>query len=427
MLKNGNKIYKLAKELWPYNRSITGINTFKSLKIIKKKIKKLKIIKVKTNTKVYDWKIPPEWSVKEAYIENIKGQKIVDYKKCNLHLISHSSSLKKQNISLKFLKKKLFFNKKNSNSIPYRTTYYKKDWGFCISYKQYKSLKEPKYKVNIETNFKKGNLYYGELFVKGKSNKEILFSTNICHPSLANNELSGPTVLTFLSNFLLKRKNYFSYRIVFVPETIGSLTLIKKRLIKKMKSIIFGFNCVCLGDEKNYSILFSKYNNSLSDYFGLKAIKKTSKKFKRYSWLERGSDERQYSSPGVEVPITSLMRSKYGVYKEYHTSNDKLGSVVTRKGLYGGYKLLINLINIIENEKYPKSRFIGEPHLSKRNLYPSLGGDIHPKIYRDILNFLSYCDGNNPIGRINELCKIKNTNGFKIFKTLLKKKIILLK
>ena len=256
--------------------------------------------------------------------------------------------------------------------------------------------------------------------MKGKSNKEILFSTNICHPSLANNELSGPTVLTFLSNFLLKRKNYFSYRIVFVPETIGSLTLIKKRLIKKIKSIIFGFNCVCLGDEKNYSILFSKYNNSLSDYFGLKAIKKTSKKYKRYSWLERGSDERQYSSPGVEVPITSLMRSKYGVYKEYHTSNDKLGSVVTRKGLYGGYKLLINLINIIENEKYPKSRFIGEPHLSKKFI-SFARGDIHPKIYRDILNFLSYCDGNNPIGRINELCKIKNTNGFKIFKTLLKK------
>ena len=129
MLKNGNKIYKLAKELWPYNRSITGINTFKSLKIIKKKIKKLKIIKVKTNTKVYDWKIPPEWSVK-AYIENIKGQKIVDYKKCNLHLISHSSSLK-QNISLKFLKKNYFLTK-NSNSIPYRTTYYKKDWGFVF-------------------------------------------------------------------------------------------------------------------------------------------------------------------------------------------------------------------------------------------------------------------------------------------------------
>jgi len=424
MIKDGKKIFKLAEMLWPYNRSVTGKNTYKSLKIIKKIIKNLKIVRVKTGIKIFDWKIPPEWLVDKAYIKKINGNVILDYKDCNLHLISHSSSLKKKIVKLKDLKKKLFYDKKNPKAIPYRTTYYKKDWGFCISYEQFKKLKDKEYLVNIDTKFRKGFLNYGEIYIKGKSNKEIFLSTNICHPSLANNELSGPTVLTYIADYLSKRKNNLSYRIVFLPETIGSLTYIKKNLSSLKKKILCGFNCVCIGDERSYSILFSKYNTGISDYFGIKAIRKTTKKFKKYTWLQRGSDERQYSSPGIDIEFTSLMRSKYGVYREYHTSNDKLGKVVTKKGLYGGYKLLINLINLIENEKFPKSVFIGEPHLSKRNLYPSIGGDIHPQFFRDLLNFLSYCDGNNPVGRISELCKISNFKALKILKILLQKKLI---
>ena len=413
-----------AKKILPYNRSVASTETFKTLKIIKKKIKKLNIIGVKSGSKVFDWRIPKEWQVKSARLIDNKNNTIIDYKHNNLHLVSHSVSINKI-LKLKDLKKKLYFIKKKPKAIPYRTTFYKKDWGICLSYNQFKKLKDRTYKVSIKTSLKNGFLRYGELYIKGKSKKEILFNTNICHPALANNETSGIVVLTFLANFLSKISTNYSYRIVFVPETIGSLTYIKNNFLNLKKNLLFGYNCVCVGDDRSFSFLKSKFLNSNSDFFALKTLKKMKKKFKIYSWLDRGSDERQYSSPNLELDFSSLMRSKYGEYPEYHTSLDKLGSVVTDKGLKKSLKMYKLLISLIEKEKFPRANFIGEPFLSKRKIYPSLGGSIHPKKFKNILNYLSYCDGKTPSEKIANSCKISQKKGNEVLKMLLKNKLVI--
>ena len=204
-MKNGNLLQNLAVKLWPLNRSIAGKSTNKSLKIIKSIIPKLKIKKVKSGKKIYDWKIPYEWEVNKAMIIDKRKKVVVDYNCNNLHLVTFSKSFN-GTISNKELKKKIYTIKNLPNAIPYRTSYYKKDWGFCVSFNDYKKLNDPYYNVLIKTKFKKGYMRYGEIFIKGKSKKEITLSTNICHPSLANNELSGPVVMTYIAKFLSKKK-----------------------------------------------------------------------------------------------------------------------------------------------------------------------------------------------------------------------------
>jgi aminopeptidase-like protein len=213
----GDKIHKFAKKLWPINRSITGSGQRKTLRYIRNINKNLKIKKFKTGKKVFDWKIPEEWNIKSAWIKNLKNEKIIDFIKNNLHVVGYSRSVNKK-ISLTELKKKLFSIKSRPNAIPYVTSYYKKSWGFCIEHKKLKNLKDKYYKIKIDSYFSKGNLSYGEILIPGKSKKEILFTTYICHPSMANNELSGPSLLTYLSKWLKGRKNNYTYRILFLSE-----------------------------------------------------------------------------------------------------------------------------------------------------------------------------------------------------------------
>jgi len=412
-----------AKKIYPYNRSIVSKEVLKTLKIIKSEVKSLKIHKIKSSTKVYDWKIPKEWKVKSAKILDLKGNVIVDYNRNNLHLVSHSTPIN-QIIKINDLRKKIFYLKKLPNAIPYRTFYYKKDWGFCISYKQFKKMRDTKYKVIIESKLAEGYLRYGEIFLKGKSDKEIIFTTNICHPALGNNETSGMVVLTFLAKYLSQKNNKYSYRFLFLPETIGSLAYIKKNFINLKKKLLFGFNCVCVGDERRYSLLESKNKNSNSFYFAKKTLIDLNKKFKIFSWLKRGSDERQFSAPNINLDFSSLMRSKYAEYKEYHTSLDNLKDVVTEKGLQGSLKMYQKLVELIEEENFPKSKFIGEPFLSKRKIYPKVGGNIHSKEIRNIVNYLSFCDGFTPSKKIVEMCKINSDQGVSILKKLKKNKLV---
>ena len=422
-MKNGSPLYNLAKRLWPLNRSLAGKATNQTLKILKKNLPQLKIKKIRSGTKVYDWKVPNEWEVKSAKVLDDKKNIIIDYKKNNLHLVSFSKSYNGVLRNKKF-KKKLFFLKNLPNAIPYRTTYYKKDWGFCISYNDYKKLNKKKYEIKINTSFKKGNMQYGELLIKGKIKKEFFFSTNICHPSLANNELSGPVVMNFIAKYLSKKKNKYSYRFVFIPETIGSIAYLFYNLKKISKNFLAGFNCVCLGYKKGYSFLPSKNSNSTANFLALEALKQTKEKFKKYTWLDRGSDERQYCSPKTGLDFASLMTAKYGCYDEYHTSLDKLGTVVNSKGLYRGYRLIKNLISCIEEEIFPISNFIGEPQMGKRNLYPKIGGGIPDKKIRDLLNIISYCYGQTPSKLIADYCKIERNKINQLLIFLKKKKII---
>tara|TARA_Y100001970_G_scaffold293840_1_gene443723 strand:- start:2905 stop:4191 length:1287 start_codon:yes stop_codon:yes gene_type:complete len=423
-MTNGRKIYNLAKRIFPFNRSLTGQGNVLTLYELKKVFKNLKIKKIESNSKAFDWKVPLEWDVKKAKLIKINGDVVIDFKKNNLHLVSYSQPVNKI-ISLKKLKKHLFYEKKLPNAIPYRTSYYHKNWGFCLSYNQFKKLKEKKYKVEIQSSFKKGFMHYGEVLIKGKTKKEVLLSTNICHPSLANNELSGPTVLIYIAKFLKQlKKRKFSYRIVFLPETIGSIAYLKKNYKKIKKNFFAGFNCVCLGDEKNFSFLPSKNGNSNSDFFAKESVSYFKNNFKKYTWLDRGSDERQYCSPGIDLDVASVMKSKYGEYKEYHTSLDNLGKVVTKKGLDQGYNLVKRVLTLIENDFYPKSKSVCEPFMSKKNIYPKTGAKIRPIHIIQYMNLISYADGLMPLSKIAKINKMSFKKCLEIFKFLEKKSLI---
>ena len=424
------KYYLLAKHsLFLICRSLTGDGIRKTLKIIKKEFPKLKIHEVQSGTKVFDWNVPFEWNVKDAYILDKNNKKIVDFKNNNLHLVGYSISVNK------FFSKKKLFNHiyslpKQPKAIPYITSYYKKYWGFCVSHskklqfdKNYKN--SDKFKVVIKSNLNsKGHLNYGELILNGKSKQEILISTNVCHPSMANNELSGPIVSMCLINHFAKIKNLEkTIRFIFIPETIGSITYLSKNLPYLKANVVGGFNLSCIGDERQYSCMFSKYENTPSDRAIVEAYNKLKIKFKRYSFLERGSDERQYNSPGIDLPIASIFRTMYGKYPEYHTSHDNF-NLVTEKGIKGGFNVVKEAIKILNKKIIPKNRILCEPQMGKRSLYVTLSTKSNKKSARHYINFLQYADGKNDLKKISELIKISYKKTFKIYNILTKYKLI---
>ena len=424
------KYYQLAKNtLFPICRSLTGSGTEKTLKIIKKEFPKLKIHKVSSGTKVFDWRVPPEWNVVDGYILDKNGEKIVDFKNNNLHLVGYSIPINKS-FTKKILSKHIYSLPKQPSAIPYITSYYKKHWGFCINHnekkkfnKKYKEL--DKFKVVIKSNLNpRGYLKYGELILNGKSKQEILISTYICHPSMANNELSGPIVSMSLINYFKKLKNLEkTIRFLFIPETIGSITYLSKNLSYLKKNVVGGYNLSCIGDERSYSCMFSKYENSPADRAIKEAFNKLKIKFKKYSFLERGSDERQYNSPGIDLPIASIFRTKYGKYPEYHTSLDNF-NLVTEKGIDGGFKVAKKAIEILIKKIIPKNNILCEPQMSQRGLYPTLSTKNETKITKHYMDFLQYSDGKNDLNEIAKILKLNKNNVFKIYLKLKKSRLI---
>jgi len=398
----GKEIHQFAKELWPINRSITGDGVRETLQRISKHLTRLSIKSVSSGTQVFDWIVPNEWNVKEAYIITPSGKKICDFYLNNLHLVGYSIPFK-GTVSLNELKKHLYTIPDQPNAIPYITSYYEERWGFCLSQDQFNALESGNYKVVINSTLSKGELNYGELLIKGKSDKEIFLSTYICHPSMANNELSGIAVVTFLSKWLQEiDETNFSYRIIFIPETIGSIAYLSQNY-KDMKNKIFaGFNVSCVGDNRSYSFLPSRNGNTISDLISKHVLKWIDSNFIEYSWFDRGSDERQYCAPGIDLPIASIFRTKYGSYPEYHTSLDDLDNVVTPQGLNGGYIALQQAIKAIENNKKYKVTILCEPQMSKRDLYPTLSTKKGNQEVKLMMNFISLCDGKSSLLDIAE-------------------------
>jgi len=425
-----NKYYNIAKtKLFPITRSLTGDGVKKTLNIIQKEFPKLKIKKFKSGTKVFDWNIPEEWNVTDAYVIDKYNNRIIDFKKNNLHLVGYSIPIKK-NITKKELFKNLYFLKNQPKAIPYITSYYKRRWGFCISYNEYKILDKryslnDKFKVVINSNLnKKGNLNYGELILKGKSKKEILISTYICHPSMANNELSGPIVSMGLINYFKNKKLNKTLRFVFIPETIGSISYLSKNLKYLKENVIGGYNLSCIGDERQHSCMFSKYQNSPSDEAVIEAYKLLKiKNYKVYPFLKRGSDERQYNSPGIDLKISSIFRTKYGEYPEYHTSLDNF-NLVTLKGCVGGFNVARKSIEILLERIYPKCKIMCEPQMGKRGLYPTLSTKNENKLTRSYMDFLQYADGTNSLEKISNLIKLELNSVKKINSILFKNNLI---
>jgi|TARA_B110000037_G_C17112468_1_gene502461 aminopeptidase-like protein len=410
---------KILKKLFPITRSITGSGFKKSLKILKEYEKAIKTKKIKSGTRVFDWIVPYEWDFKNAYISH-NGKKIIDTKNSNLHVLNFSTPVDKK-INFSELKKKIHYIKKKPHAIPYKTSYYQKDWGFCVTYNQFKELKKIKDKlhVKIESKFKKGSLIYGEYYKKGKIDKEIIFSTYLCHPSMANNELSGPTVCLNLIKYLKTINTKYSYRILFLPETIGAISFLSKNFKKIKDKVICGFVVTCVGDKGKFSYIPSRYANTYAD----KIVKQNLKDYKTYSYLDRGSDERQFCSPLIDLPFCSVTRSKYREYPEYHTSLDDL-NFIDYKSLKESFNFYKKCIKTIESNSIPKSKIFCEPFLQKRKLYSKNRGEWIGNLSKNIIDYISYSDGKNNLEHIAKILKINKLTIKKITNLLVKEKII---
>jgi len=401
----GARMMALAQELWPINRSITGRGNRQTLMVIKKLLPDLRIETVPSGYEAYDWKVPDEWFVKEAYIIDPEGERFCDFSQNNLHLVGYSEAFEGE-VTREQLNEHLHSLPSQPEAVPYVTSYYHRQWGFCISHQDRVSLRPGTYRVVVRTEHFKGRLDYGELLIPGRSRREVVFSTYICHPSMANNELSGPVLATEIASSLSQTNPYYSYRFVFLPETIGALVYLSKNLAALKKNTLAGYVLTCVGDNRCFSYVPSRLGNTVADKSALKVLGQMGIDFKRYLWKDRGSDERQFCSPGADLPFCSVMRSKYGEFPEYHTSLDTLGEVVSEEGLSGSREFYQLLVSELENNRFPSAVHVGEPQLSRRNLYPktSVKG-VYGKTAA-LVDFLSWSDGSHSVSEIADLCDI---------------------
>ncbi len=397
----GEEIFALASKLFPICRSLTGNGVRETLNCLKEHLPDLSIFEVPSGTRCFDWTVPKEWNIDDAYIIDPDGKKILSFQDSNLHVVGYSIPVDLE-ISLEDLQAHLHSLPQQSTAIPYITSYYKETWGFCLRHDQRLKLKRGVYRVVIRSRLEPGNLTYGELILPGTSTQEIFLSTYICHPSMANNEVSGPSVATYVAKWVMSLPNrHFTYRIIFIPETIGSITYLSRHLDQMKSAIIAGFNITCVGDNRAYSYLPSRAENTLADRVALHVLKHTDPSFKRYSYSSRGSDERQYCSPGVDLPVASVMRSKYAEYPEYHTSLDNL-DVISSEGLGGAFEVLKKCLHCLENNFIYYPTVLCEPQLGKRGLYPSVSTrDTHKTVIRT-LDLLAYCDGTKDLVAVAE-------------------------
>ena len=397
------EMYELCERLFPICRSITGDGVRKTLQMLVEVYgNEINIHEVPTGTKVFDWTVPKEWNIKEAYIENSKGQRVIDFKNNNLHVVGYSLPVDKF-VDLQKLKSVVYTQPDQPDAIPYVTSYYKERYGFCMSQNQLDKLPEDTYHIVIDSELKEGSLTYGEIIIPGDTKEEVFLSTYICHPSMANNELSGPAIATFLAkwlNSLAKRR--YTYRIIFIPETIGAITYLNKNLQHLKEHVIAGFNLSCVGDNRTFSYVESRYGDTLADKAAKNVLSFYYPDYKTYSFLKRGSDERQYNAPGVDLPVCAICRSKYGEYPEYHTSKDNL-ELISPEGLLGAYEVYQQCILSLENNYSYKINVLCEPQLGKRGLYPTTSQKGTYDAVKVMIDFISYADGSNDLIDISNI------------------------
>jgi aminopeptidase-like protein len=392
MDRNGDEMYRWASDLFPINRSITGAGLRQSLLYLKKLLPDLTIHEVPSGTQAFDWTVPDEWNIRSASITDDAGNRVVDFAHNNLHVVAYSTPVDEW-LTLEELQPHLHSLPDQPDAIPYVTSYYVRRWGFCLSQKQREALKPGRYHVVIDSTLAPGSLSYGELILRGKEEKEILLSTYVCHPSMANNELSGPVVITALARWLAEKKERrFTYRILFLPETIGSIVYISQHLHELKRNTIAGVVASCIGDDRGYSLLLSRGGDTLADRAAKLVIKHQAPDYVEYSYLDRGSDERQYCWPGVDLPVVSIMRVGYNGYPEYHTSLDDL-SLISPSGLAGGFTAIQQFIALLENNHTYNVTITCEPQLGRRGFYPTLGGRDVVNSVRSVSNVLAYADG----------------------------------
>jgi aminopeptidase-like protein len=399
---NGQFMHDLARRLWPLHRSITGDGVRQTLSILQEQLPGLTINEVPSGTPVFDWQVPDEWTMRSATLTGPDGRVIVDYADSNLHVVGYTTPVD-AHLTLEELQPHLHSIEDQPTAIPYMTSYYHRTWGFCLAHDQRRQLKEGAYHARIDSTIAPGSLTYGELIIPGESDDEIFISTYICHPSMANNELSGPVVTTALAMQLMDLPNrHYTYRIAFVPETIGAITYAALNLNALRENVVAAFNLTCIGDDRAYTYLASRLGNLRIDRIA-KRVLRGRPNVVEYSYLARGSDERHYGAPGVDLPIISLMRSRYADYPEYHTSLDDLENVVTPTGLQGGYDVVGECLRILEDEPVLVATKLAEPQLGRRGLYHQIMGKTVANEIMLRTDILSYSDGAHGISDMSEL------------------------
>lgn len=399
-----NEEYGLASRLFPICRSITGDGVRETLQILSEYLPALTVHEVASGTQAFDWIVPDEWNVRDAFIVGPDGTKVIDFKQNNLHLVSYSIPFN-DTITLEELESHLYSLPESPDVIPYVTSYYERAWGFCLRHRDRVALIPGRYHVVVDSSLKPGHLTYGELCIPGRSKDEVLFSTYICHPSMANNEVSGPVVSTFLARWIASLgSSRFSYRFIFVPETIGSIVYMSRHFRQLKKRTAAGFVVTCLGDDGEFSYLPSRTGSTLADRVARHVLKHSVDAYTTYDFTQRGSDERQYCSPRMDLPVVSIMRSKYHEYPEYHTSADNM-DFISQEGLAGSVEIYRRCVRVLEANVVPHTTTVGEPHLSSRGLYPTTGGQIDKSLVNDIVNVTAFADGSLDLLQIAELIR----------------------
>ena len=401
----GRELHDLMTRLYPICRSITGDGLRATLRMLQEHIP-LAMHEVATGDRVFDWTVPREWNIKDAYITTLQGERVVDFQKLNLHVLNYSVPVR-QRLSLVELKKHLFTIPEHPDWVPYRTSYYKENWGFCLSHNMLSSLTEQEYEVCIDSSLTEGHLTYGEYFVRGATDEEILISCHCCHPSLCNDNLSGIVLTAFLAKMLSPLLLRYSYRFLFIPGAIGSITWLAKNEVS-IPRIKHGLVVACVGDPGCMTYKKSRRGNTEIDAAVLHVLRHSGREFNVKEFSPYGYDERQYCSPGFDLAVGSLTRTPHGEFPEYHTSADNL-DFVQPQYLADSVEQYLAVIHVLEqNRRYVNLNPKCEPQLGNRGLYESIGGRTDAALRElAMLWVLNQSDGEHSLLDIAERSKVK--------------------
>ena len=400
VLETGSGMYKLMGELYPICRSITGNGLRQSLRIIQTHIP-LELHEVPTGTPVFDWTVPKEWNIQDAYVRGPGGEKVIDFQRSSLHVVNYSLPIRAR-MPLDKLKEHLHSIPEHPDWVPYRTSYYKENWGFCLSHRTLQSLEEGEYEVVIDSSLEEANLTYGECYVKGTTTDEILISSHCCHPSLCNDNLSGMVLATFLAKNLHRPKLRYSYRFILAPGTIGAITWLARNE-NTTSRIKHGLVIACVGDKGPFKYKKSRRGDADIDKAAVHALKHSGQAYAVSEFTPYDYDERQYCSPGFNLPVGSLTRTPHDCYPENHTSADNM-DFVTPESLAGSFQLYSTVLEILEkNKRYLNTNPKCEPRLGKRGLYGAFGGKRDANTYELAMQWtLNFSDGHHTLLEIAE-------------------------
>jgi aminopeptidase-like protein len=371
LVKEGQELYEIVSALYPICRSITGDGVRKSLRLLQGTVP-LELHEVPSGNHVFDWIVPMEWNIRDAYIKNPTGQRVVDFRRSNLHVLNYSVPIQ-QTMSFAELRPHLFTLPETPDWIPYRTSYYRETWGFCLSHRQLEAMTDEEYEVCIDSTLESGHLTYGEYRIQGATDDEVLISCHSCHPSLCNDNLSGMATAAGLARLLSAASLHYSYRFLWVPGTIGSITWLARNeaVLPRIKH---GLVLSCLGDDGPFNYKRSRRGHADVDRAVEHVLRHSEHDFEVVDFTPYGYDERQYCSPGINLPVGCFMRTPNGRYPQYHTSADDL-NLITPAALGESLQQLLRVIQIFEKNGYymnlnPKC----EPQLGRRGLYRQMGG-----------------------------------------------------